>query len=218
MSENGSEGLYSFTEPVVMAHPALFEPRGFGKKGKETGEPKYSANFVFNPDSADLKAMKALAVKVARAKWPDRDLKTLQFPFANGDKLADKRKAKSGKDDGAYQRGKVVIAARSKYEPRLAGIENGKIVDYEGEARIKAKPKFYFGVQVFAQVNFVAYEGVGNNPDGVTAYLNMVFSTGKGEKIAGGASAAETFKGYVGHVSAEDPTAGAEQLDDEIPF
>jgi hypothetical protein len=73
---------------------------------------------------------------------------------------------------------------------------------------VKAKPKFYFGVEVLPQFNFVAYDGVGNNLDGVTAYLNMVFTTNKGKRLSGGASAAETFKGYAGHTSTEDPTAG----------
>lgn len=214
--DNNSNSIFSLTQPVVMTHPTLFKPRGFGKKGKETGEPKYGANFLFEPGSEDLKGLKATAVAVARARWPSRDIKELKFPFANGDKIADKRKEKSKKDDGVFNRGKVVLAARSKYEPRLSGIENGKITDYEGDARAKAAMKFYFGVQVLAQFNFVAYDGVGANPDGVTAYLNMVHTTNKGERLQAGASASEVFKDYQGHTSAENPAG--ETLDDEIPF
>lgn len=216
--KKNDDGVFNLTKPVIMAHPNLFEARAFGKKGKESGTPKFSANFIFEPDSEDLKGLKSLAVKVARGRWPDRDLKTLSFPFANGDKLADKRKA-AGKSDGEFNRGKVVIAARSKFEPRLSAIENGKMIDYDGDARIKAKNKFYFGVFALAQFNFVPYDGVANNPDGVTCYLNMVFSTNKGERLSGGAAAAEVFKGYVGHSTTEDPTAGQKtSLDDEIPF
>lgn len=217
MTVEATPGLYSLTKPVVMSHPNLFEARAFGKKGKESGVPKFSANFVFPVDHPDLKPLKQLAAKIARAKWPDRDLKTLSFCFTNGDKLADKRKT-AGKEDGEFQRGKVVVAARSRYEPRLAGVENGKPLDYEGPARLAAKGKFYFGVEVLAQVNLVAYDGVGNNPDGVTAYLNMVFTTNKGERLGGGGqSAAEAFRGYIGSTTQEDPTAGA-AVDDEIPF
>ena len=132
------------------------------------------------------------------------------------DRLADRRKEKAGKEDGEYQRGKVIIAARSKYEPKLSGIQAGKVVDYEGDARKLHEKDFFFGAECLAQINFVAYDGVGANPDGVTAYLNMVFVTGKGTKIAGGASAAEAFKGYAGTVSNEDVTG--DTLDDEIPF
>lgn len=216
MSDKENAGLFNLTIPVVMVHPNLHEAKAFGAKGKESGTPKFSANFLFEPDSDDLKGMKQIAAKVAKAKWPDRKLSELKFPFTLGDTLAEKAKAK--KKDGEFNRGKIVVAARSKFEPRLAGIENGKPVDYEGEARIKAKPKFFFGAEVLAQFNFVAYDGVGANPDGVTAYINMVFATGKGTKIAGGASASEVFKGYVGHSTTEDPTGGAGDEGDEIPF
>lgn len=221
MSDEKSVGLYSLTAPVVMSHPNLFEARAFGKKGKEQGEPKFSANFLFTPDSADLKELKSLCAKVARAKWPDRKFSELKFPFTDGTKLADKRKQKAGKDDGDFQRGLVVVAARSKYEPRLSAIVNGKVVDYEGPARAAAKDKFFFGAEALAQFNVMAYDGVGSNPDGVTVYLNAVLVTGKGKKIAGGGqSAAETFKGYVGSATTEDPTSGDSnsQMDDNIQF
>jgi len=207
-------GIYTLMKPVVMTHPSLFEARGFGKKGKETGEPKFSANFLFDPASEDLAGMKKVAAQVARARWPNREFKELKFPFTAGDKLADNRKAKSGKDGGDFNRGKIVVAARSKYEPRLSGVENGKVADYEGDARVKSKGKFFFGVEVLAQFNFVAYDGVGANPDGVTAYLNMVHTTNRGTRLSSGASAAETFKDYAGHISQENPTA----VEDEIPF
>lgn len=216
MSAQAEPAIYNLTEPVVMAYPNLHTARAFGKKGKESGEPKYSANFIFKPDSTDLAELKKLAVKVARERWPDRELKELKFPFSSGDKL-NERRVKQGKKAEDYAAGMVVVAARSKYEPRLSGIENGKMVDYEGDARIAAKPKFYPGVLVLAQFNFVAYDGVGANPDGVTAYLNMVFSTGKGKKLAGGSSAAETFKGYAGTSTTEDPTGGND-FDDPLSF
>lgn len=216
------EGVFNLTAPVVMSHPNLFEARAFGKKGKENGEPKYSANYVFDPDHPDLKPMKELAAKIAKARWPGREFNTLKFPFSAGTKLADKRKEKSGKDDGDFQRGKVVIAARSKYQPKLSGIENGKVVDYEGDAIIKNKGKFYFGVETLAQFNFQPYDGVGSNPDGITVYLNMVFTTNKGKKLStGGQSASEVFKGYAGKATTEDPGAvddGMGSMDDDISF
>lgn len=219
MSEQAKQQgeIFNLTLPVVMTHPNLFVARAFGQKGKETGEPKFSANFILNADNADLAAMKQAAAKVARARWPSRDLKELKFPFSSGDKTNERRKAKGKKAD-EHIAGKVVVAGRSKYQPRLAIIENGRgIVDLEGSALEANKGKFYPGVEVLAQFNFVAYDGVGANPDGVTAYLNMVLSTNKGKKIATGASASEVFKGYAGHSTTEDPTGG-DALDDEIPF
>ncbi len=216
--------VYNLTTPVVMSYPQLLEAKPFMRKGKPVGDPKFNATFQFLLDSADLKAMKALCARVAKEKWPGRDLKTLAFPFQNGDNIADTAKATTDKKgnpkpskDREFYRGHVVLKASSKYEPRLSGVENGIAVDYEGASLKAAAGKFYPGVQVLAQFNFVPYEGIDEKPDGVTAYLNMVFTTNKGVRMRSGQSAAEVFKGYVGSVSAEDPTGGAQE-DDEIPF
>lgn len=222
MSDKETLGLIALTIPVVLAHPTLHEPRAFGAKGKETGEKKYSGNFVFASDNPDLAACKALAVQVAKAEWPGRDLKELAWPFSNGTKLADARKAK-GKDDGEFQRGKVVIAARSKFPPALSGLEGNpkKLVEYDTEElRAASKSKFYFGVECLAEFHFKAYKGVGKNPDGVTCYLQQVLQTGKGERLAKGGDARSAFKGYLGNVSEVDPTAGGEatEVGDEMPF
>ena len=213
------QGVFNTTVPVPMTFPNLFEAKAFGAKGHESGTPKFSANFLFDADSDDLKAMKAIALKVANARWPGRDRKAnpLAFPFTSGDKLADKAKLK-GKDQ-EFSRGKIIVAGRSKFQPRLAAILNGKVVDLEGDMIVANKSKFYGGVLVLAQFNFSAYDGVGANPDGVTAYLNLVLTTGKGEKIGGGGpQASEVFKGYVGSSTTEDPTGGAETTEDGIDF
>lgn len=224
-------GIFDLTVPVVLAHPHLFEAVKFKRNGKEQGEPKYGASFVFDADNPDLKDLKARAVALAKAKWPGRDIaadfkaKQFKFPWASGDGIVLKRVAKlqaAGKQDdhkGDFQLGKVVLKSSSKYAPRMAVIANGKIVDLDSANTSGFKGQFYFGVKVLAQLNLVAYDGVGETGlDGVTAYINLVLSTNKGERLSGGASAAEVFKGYVGTVSAEDPTAGGENLDDEIPF
>lgn len=205
-------GLYNLTAPVVMAHPNLFEARAFGPKGKESGTPKFSATLVIPGDHPDAGPIKNLAIKLAKEQWPGRDLKELQMPFSSGTKAADKRAAErkaAGKEpDGEYQRGCMILPARSKYEPKLSALMNGGIVDFHDESARKAnKDKFFFGAEVLAQINLAPYKGVGKNPDGVCAYLNMVLATGKGKKLSGGGgqSAAEAFKGYVGQATNEDP-------------
>lgn len=218
MSTN-EPAIFNLTSPAILAHPNLFTARAIGPKGKESGTPKFTASFILDADHPDLAAMKSLAAKVAKAKWPGRDFKELKFPFTSGDKLADKRKAQ-GKEDGEFQRGKVVIKAKSKYEPRLAAIIPGRgVVDFEGDGRKANEKLFFFGAECLAQFNFSAYDGAGDNPDGVTAYLNLVLVTGKGKKLSGGGvSAAEAFKGYVGTASDFDPSGSDIGLDEEIPF
>lgn len=210
-----ANGQYALTEPSTMIFPQLFEAKAVGKKGQATGKPKFSANFLLVKDGPDHKAMKDIAIQLAKAKWPGRDIKELHFPFSSGDKLADKRKA-AGKADGEFQRGFSVLVARSTYEPALSVYESGRLTDLTGPARAAAKAKFYPGVKSLAEVVLATYEGIGNNPDGICAYLNAVLSLNEGERLAGGQkTAAETFKGYAGHATGEDPTVGS--ADEDLP-
>jgi hypothetical protein len=230
MSGN-QDGVFNFTAPVFLDFPSLLEPKKFkDRAGKETGEAKYSAGLRFLPTHPDFQALKTMMAQIAKAEWPVRPLTELAWPHESGDKKADKRKMENANiqakidagtpglkllPDAEFMRGHVILTARSKYQPRLAIFRNNVPVDLE-DAAIKANiSQFYFGVEVLAQVKLQAYRGVGQNPDGVCAYLNMVLSLNRGPKIGGGAkaSAADVFKGYAGSVTQENPLA-----DDEIPF
>ena len=220
-------GIVTVLNPVVMSFPTLFEPKKFkGEDGRESGEAKYSASFVFDADNPDFNAVKSTAIAVAKAKWPGRDIgadfKAGQFnlPFVAGNALIAERKAKLQKAGKEYDEkadfmaGKFVLKTSSKFAPRLACIENGKITaDLEGAALAANKGKFYFGTKVLIQVNLVAYKGVGKTGvDGVTAYLNIVNTLNEGKRLSGGQSAAEAFSQYAGKATTENP------MDDEIPF
>lgn len=212
MANDQNLGLYDTTNPTPIAFTdTLFIPKPFkDERGKEKGDPKYSVVVIFASDHADLLPIKQKMAAVARAAWPDVDLKTVSFPLKSGTTDNQKRVAK-GKKARDFMEGKVFITARSKYQPRLSGVENGKITDYQGDAIMKAKPKFYSGVQALLEFNFVANEV--DEKRSVTAYLNLVFTTGKGERIAGGRTAAEAFSGYVGKATTENPM-GADDLGD----
>lgn len=209
-------GIVEILSPVILTFPNLLVPKPFTRNGKAVGEPKYSGNLEMAQDHPQLAALKARAAAVAKAKFPGVSFKDLVFPFTNGDKLADAAKAK--KRDREFSRGKVILAARSKFAPSLSVIVNAQITEFDESNRAVAGRHFYSGAEVLARVNFVAYDGVGEGgKPGVTAYLGMVLATGKGKRLTGGASAAEVFKGYVGTASAEDPVGGSAFSDDEIP-
>lgn len=241
MSDAKTDGLFTLTTPVILSHPHLFEAKPFMRKGKPAGEPKFGGSLVFDLENPDVKAIKQLAVKLAGAKWPGRDVvseskgkvvtdeqgkqtrlaPTFKFPWTLGDTLVAKRAAKlkaDGKeaDDKAdFQAGKLVIKTASKYAPRCAVLLNGKPTDLTPETVKAYVSQFYFGVKVLAQLNLVAYDKVGETGiDGITVYLNMVLSLNKGEKLSAGASATEVFKDYVGTTTDEDPTAGEVPLAD----
>lgn len=223
---NKVDGRFTFTTAVRMPFSNLFDPKPVGKRGKAKGTPKFSATFLVPEGSPDLQALKAKAVAVARATWPNRDLKELKFPWETGDqRIAKEQKAaeKEGRAprDNSFMAGTLAVTARSKYEPQVAVLKGGKIEEYPGDKRALAKPVIYNGCYVVAQINFTTYEGQQDedtgtgNPDGVNAYLDMVMKVKDGDRI-GGASATSVFKDYVGHVTDEDPTAGLENEPDDL--
>ena len=129
--EASTSGIVATTTPVVQAFPALTEARKFKSGGRESGEPKYSDSFVFDPASPDLQRLKAAAVAQAQAKWPGRDIGaefkagTFAMPFTSGNGIIAKTKAKAeaaGKEyDGKadFMKDKIIIKASSKY-PRAS--------------------------------------------------------------------------------------------------
>jgi hypothetical protein len=220
-------GQFTFNEPLVAFNVNLLEARAFrDDRGKVKGEPKYGLSVLIDPDSAELKAANSVVAAVARAAFPGVPLSKIQSPFKSGSKQNERRKAKD-KAPLEYQEGKVILTARSNTQPRLSGWDGKSVVDFLSEDAIRAHSKlFYSGVHVLIQVNFVAYGSAADvdetGPDasrpGVTCYINHVFSTGRGERLGGGASAAEVFRNYVGHAMDTDPTAGSPLGDDDVPF
>lgn len=208
-------GTVAFQDPtgILSSFPNVVEKKAVLRNGKPTGDPKYSINFEFEPDSEDLRRCKAAAIAVAREAKPDIDLATLKFPFENGDKLADKAVAKGKERE--WSRGKAVLTARTATELELSAIVNGQYREFVGDQRAAAKPYFYTGVYVGAEVLFKYYDAIDDNGKaGVTCYLQKVISLNKGKKLTKGSSGADVFKHYVGIQTNEDPTAS----DDEIPL
>ena len=214
---------------VRLFHPNLIVPRKFKdpRTGKESGDPKYSALFGIDPNRPDFAEMKRLATLVAKdAALKDEDgnlvpLNKLSWPFKTGDKLADKAKAeveasKPKAKLADYSRGLVIVKTSSLFPVGLAYVNGKQIVelDFDDEAlRKKNAGKFFFGAEVWADITFSPHQ-VGSNTPGVNAYLTSVMATGKGERIGGFTPASERFKSYLGHLSAADPTAGQEDVDE----
>jgi len=215
MTDTENAGIFVLTKAAPIINLDLFSPRAFKdpKTGKDRGEPKYGCRFLFTSDHVDLAGLKAKMLAVGKSAWPDAELNTIKWPLRSGTQEIARAKA-NGKKAPDFLDGKAILSARSKFEPRLSGWENNRVTDYEGDAKNKAKSKFYSGVEALGEFNFVANEVDGKRS--VTCYLNQVFTTGKGKRMGGGQSAQEAFKGYTGHATQEDPTGG--DLDDEIPF
>ena len=199
--------LFATTHPVLLAYTkSLFHPRAFRNQPADTA--KYDSGILLRPDHPDMPALRQLFVEVATQRWPGRALNTLAFPLKVGDQVADNAKAKA--KDAEYARGYFVIQARSKFPPRLSAVVNGQLIVFEDDAqRASAAPYFYDGVQAYVQINFFTYDGVGANPDGVSAGLNVINSLNQGDRLKLGSvtsNPTEIFSGLAGHISMVDPT------------
>lgn len=212
--QDKSLGVFVIDEPTLTSFPNIHEPRAVKRNGKDTGKKKYSLSYEFTPDSKVLAALKSKMVQVAKAANPNIDVKTLRLPITSGDKLAEKAEANGKKRE--WSKGKVVLTARSEFQPGVSHVVGGSLIDVDGENAAQIKKSFYTGVLALGEINLVYYAPIedGDRP-GITAYINKVCSLNKGERLTGGRSAAETFKGYIGTSTDEDPTLGD---DDEIEF
>jgi hypothetical protein len=118
----------------------------------------------------------------------------------------------------------VLLKASSKYQPALSAIVNKQIVDFSTPESVATAAKyFYSGAWMVPSFGFHWYKGDEGKPDGVSLYFNGCLFVKDGTRLdRPQRSAAETFKSYIGSISQEDPTggatAGADELDDEIPF
>lgn len=221
-------GNYITREVHASLYLTVLEPRPFkGPNGQSSGEPRYSATIILEPNSPDLTAMKTLAAQVAKAEWPSLALSSLHFPFEAADRIIERKKAKLAKAGKTYDgkmdwiAGKAAFKAGSKLPVRLSCLDaQGKPMNLDGASLAAAKSKFYPGVKVGLEVNFQTYD-LSETNRGVTAYLNMVFTTGEGERRGGGKDAAEVFGHYAGRSSTENPTGVPPQghpVNDEIPM
>ena len=226
---------FNFTTSHRVSYADILEPRSFQKKGQAKGDPRYSGTFLIEPNDPDFLKLKnevtallqannktGKKLKIGRLTEEQEKANThveIQVPWKSGDKEADRMKA-AGKD-GEVFRGLILLKASSKYQPALAALDNGKLLEFATPESIAAAKKyFYSGAYLVPSVGLHYYKGDAGKPDGVSRYLNAVMFAKHGPRLGGrSVNAAETFKGYIGSIKDEDPTGGAnEELNDEEGF
>lgn len=227
---------FNFTVPARCSYADIIQPRAFIKNGKPKGDPKYSVTMILPLDHPDLKRLQAAVGAMARENKPDKkfvirpltqeelaagDVVQLAVPWKSGDVEAERMKA-AGKN-GEMFRGMTLVKGSSDeaHAPILEVIEKGALVPYhDPSVRAAAAKFFYSGCHILPGFGLHWYKGDTGKPDGVALYFNVAVACPhlKGERLGGrAANTAEAFKGYLGTLTAEDPTGG-EQLDDEIAF
>lgn len=203
--------------PIIYVN--LFTPRSAKLKNGQTTAPKFGAMYMMDPESDDAKAVKDAGIQIMKDKFPGWDPRMLGKPWELGDKHNAAR-VKKGKKEFDNVKGKLLVQARSTNQPQLATLIDGKFITLEDPVAIKnAQPKFYSGVEALGYMTLAPYgtdlddEGGGNR--GVTAYLDIVVSTGKGDRVGGSrVDIREAFKGYVGQASSINPAASDDPYDD----
>ena len=181
--------------------------------------------------------IKKLAVQLAKEQFPGlQDSNAFKaafqkgdgspakgWPFVDGNKVAAYMESK-GKEGADRFKGKVVITAKT-YEdspPLLSyGVtENGRLtwkpLQRSSDVDMKKANELFQGGNIYgAELSLRC--AIVSDTYFITFYINSVRYLSAGEPF-GRKSMMDRFDGVYGGSSPHDPTAGADNMDDEIPF
>jgi len=153
------------TPKGIVSFPHVFKPNSF--QGKE----KYEISLLV-PADVDLKVLKAAVIAAAKDKFGKhpKDIKNWQSPFKDGNiKFSD------DEEKYAIYEDKIVLTARSEYQPGVVDQKKQEIIDEE---------EFYAGCQGRMSVNL--YGWTFGNKNGVSFGLVAAQKMAEGEKLGGG--------------------------------
>lgn len=170
-------GTKVITNKVRLSFVHVIEPHAF-----EGNEPRYSAMLLIpKSDKETLNAIQK-AIKAAFEGGKDK-LKGVKFDrlkttLRDGDEEMDTEERPEFADH-------MFINVSSKTRPQVVKREDGILVKTEDPDEI------YSGVYAMASINFYAFNTAGNK--GVTAGLNNILTTCKGDFLGGRANAESDF-------------------------
>jgi hypothetical protein len=206
----------------------IIEPKYVEKDGKQVIDP-----------ASDFGRLQIEVVRMLKAKHPGKKLVIgrrmtqeeldsgnaveVKVPWAKGETLYAKQEDASKKAEMAKTyAGKFVLKGSSKYRPAIDALEpgTGKLLAFtnsdESVIKTQAAKFFYSGAWFLPTFSLNYYDGDEGKPGGVSLYLNALLFCKHGERLGGRQhNPAEAYKGYIGKISQEDPTAGAEV--EELP-
>lgn len=200
--------------PVTMLYGSVAKTQVANYGNNKKSDPQFTIQAGIPLDHPQFPALKAEFARIAQEAFGSAQ--GVKFPIQDGERIADKAKAKNPPKNRERCRGFVVLKANSgaEYPPSLFMVQAGGIVEIEEDMRTQNAGKFYPGVLCALEVTLRAYDGNGNTDpadgpviaNGVAAYIRSVCSTGRGKKLSGGG--AERYAGFaknVGEVSDENP-------------
>lgn len=164
---------------VRLSYAQLFEPKSINGS-----DPKYSVSLIISKeDTQTLKVVEnaiQAAVEAGKQEKFKGSIKGLKLPLRDGDEE---------RDDEAYANAMFLNAnSNEKNPPQVVS----RFRDPEtGKPRLLTEEDVYSGCYANVTVNFYAFNTSGNR--GVAVGLGNVQKTKDGERLAGGASAADEF-------------------------
>ncbi|WP_071131346.1 DUF2815 family protein [Enterococcus timonensis] len=173
-----ANGTKVITNKVRLSYANVLQPKAF-----EGQEAKYSTMLIIDKsDKETLDAMKK-AIKAAYEAAKDNKLKgvkpgNLKTTLRDADEEMDT-------DEQPEFANKMFINVSSKTKPQVVKREGGMLVKTDSPDDV------YSGVYAIASINFYAYATAGNK--GISAGLNNILTTGKGDFLGGRANAESDF-------------------------
>jgi hypothetical protein len=171
-------GTKVITNKVRLSFVHVLEPHAF-----EGQEEKYSTMLIISKDDKEtLKAMHT-AIKTAYDAAKSDKLKGVKFDRLKTS-LRDGDEEMDTEERPEFEHA-MFINVSSKTKPQVVKREDGMLVKTDDADDV------YSGVYAIASINFYAYNTAGNK--GVTAGLNNILTTGKGDFLGGRANAESDF-------------------------
>lgn len=195
---------YKVMIPTPIAYPIFSQEQLDEARARKIKVDQWGGRLGFAADDARVAEIKKLMAAEAAKAFPGIKMADLRFPLASSATLRAGGKNNWAGDDKVWltikkplkkQDGTAIAAPLVKY--RVEGQElqlRGKDLFDE---------KMYSGVLVACELTFKGTKGNGTTiKDGVTCYVNTLFTTGRGERIGG---RGDIYGEVEGKVSDENP-------------
>lgn len=171
-------GTKVITNKVRLSFAHVLEPHAF-----EGQEPKYSTMILIPKDDKETLGAIKSAIKTAYEEGKDSKLKGVK-PNNLKTTLRDADDEFDTEEQPEFAN-MMFMNVSAKTAPQIVKREKGLLVKTEDPDDV------YSGVYAMVSMNFYAYNTAGNK--GISAGLNNILTTGKGEFLGGRASAESDF-------------------------
>lgn len=194
---------YKVMIPIPIAYPIFSQEQLDEARARGIKVDQWGGRLGFEVSDTRVAEIKKLMAAEAAKAFPNVKLSELRFPLASGAMLQ-----KNGKN--AWAGDKLWLTIKKPLKKQDGSAVAAPLVKYRldgQELQLRGKDlfdeKMYSGVLVACELTFKGTKGNGSTiKDGVTCYVNTLFTTGRGERIGG---RGDIYGEVEGKVSDENP-------------